>query len=96
MCLDAFAGFWTIAHMVDHDVDVPDGLGVVSVGVEGIVSCVDAVEVNISVEENIVPEHIGKVWEVSSHDEVVFGTSDINKVVRLEKEHLCDICVEGS
>ena len=82
--------------MVDGDVNVPDGLGVVSVGVEGIVSHVDAVKVNISVEENVSPECIGKVWAVSLHDEVVFGMPDVNKVVRLEQEHLCDIHVKGS
>jgi len=82
--------------MVDGDVNVPDGLGVVSVGVEGIVSHIDAVKVNISVKENVGPEGIGKVWAVSSYNEVVFGMSDINEVVHLERECLCDVHVEGS
>jgi len=53
-------------------------------------------QVNILVEENVSPECIGKVWAVSSHNEVVFGTSDINKVVCLEKEHLCDVRIKGN
>jgi len=82
--------------VVDHYIDIPNGLGVASVGVKGIVSCVDVVEVNISVKENISPERIGKVWAVSSYNEVVFGMSDVNEVVCLEEEHLCNIHIEGS
>ena len=77
VCPDAFAGFGAISHVVDHYIDIPNGLGVASVGVKGIVSCVDVVEVNISVKENISPERIGKVWAVSSYNEVVFGMSDV-------------------
>jgi len=41
--------------MINRDVNVSDGLGMLHVRVEGIMAGVDAVKVNISVEENIGP-----------------------------------------
>ena len=43
------------SHMVDSDVNITDGLSVSHVCFKGIVSGLDMVEVDVSVEENIEP-----------------------------------------
>jgi len=64
--------------------------------VESVVSCIDTVRVDILVKENVGPEGIREVWAVSSYDEVIFGASDVDKVVCFEKKCLGNISIKGS
>ena len=58
------------------------------VRVKGIVTREDAVEVDISVKEDIDPQYIGESRAVDSYDKSVLGSLDIKEVVSAEGEHV--------
>ena len=67
--------------MVDCNVDVSDRLGMTHIGVEGIISSIDAVKINVSVEQDICSESIQEVGTVGPDQEVILQMFDIDEVV---------------
>jgi len=66
------------------------------VGFEHIVSWIDAVEVNIMAEDNVVPQGVREIWAVLMDDEVVLGLPDINEVISFKQECKDNIWVENA
>jgi len=82
--------------VIDSDVDIADGLGMKGVRLEGIISGIDTVEVDVSVQQDVSQECIWEVRTVRSDNKVVLYMSDINEVIGFEDENLHNVGIEDS
>ena len=57
-------------------------------------ACIDAIELDVSVEQYIKPQAIGEVGAILLDDEVILRFLDINEVVGFESQCEGDIRVE--
>jgi len=69
---------------------------VTGICVEGIITSIHSVEVDIAVEQDIEPQSIGEVRAVQPDDEVVLGASSINDIISFESEGMCDVWIEDA
>jgi len=80
--------------VIDSDVNIADGLGMTGVRLEGVISGIDPVEVDVSVQQDVSPERVQEVGTVRSDDQVVFRASDIDEIISFEDEGLRDVGIE--
>jgi hypothetical protein len=86
--LDCFSGLTRPPSSKKGDVHVSERLSESVVGFETVVSGKHFVEVHISIGKNVEPQVIWEIWAVELRNEVVFGSLEVEKMIRFEGEHL--------
>ena len=82
--------------MIDCDVHVANQLGVLHVRVKVIVAHIDAIKVDVTVEEDICPQTIGEVGAFWLDNKIVLGMLYINEVVLFEHQGPHNISIQDS
>jgi len=80
--------------MIDSDVNITNGLGMSGVCFEYIVACIDMIEVDVLVEQNVEPQAIGEVRAILSDNKVILSFLDINEIVGFESQSEGNVRVE--
>ena len=70
-------------------------MSVAHVSIEGIVACINWVEVNVSIKEDVEPEPIREIGTVWSDDEIILSSPRINDIVCFKSQGLHNIRVKG-
>jgi len=81
--------------VVKGDVETPNSLSVMGNRFEGIVPREDMVKVNVIVEEDIRPHGLGEAGTISSDNERMLRSPDINEEVCLEGESVGNTWIKG-
>jgi len=68
---------------------------VAHVGIKGVVARINLVKVDISIKEDIEPEHIREIGAVWSDNEVIFCSPCVDDIICFKGQSLRNIGVEG-